>query len=58
MHFQMIDEHGWTQKEPISDCNCILICLKNAPCGIDRKQVERIVKEIENECKTVSDYHW
>ncbi len=53
----MIDEHGWTQKEPISDCNCILNCLKNATCGIDRKEVERIVKEIENECKTVSDYH-
>ena len=29
----MIDEHGWTQKDPISDEECILICLRNAPCG-------------------------
>ena len=36
----------------------ITICLKNTPCGIDKKQVERIIKEIENECEIASDYHW
>ena len=43
----MIDEHGWTQKDPISDDECILICLQNAEqlCGIDKKQVARIIKE-------------
>ena len=40
----MIDEHGWTQKDPISDEECILICLRNAPCGTDRKQVDRLIK--------------
>ena len=27
----MIDEHGWTQKDPISDEECILICLRSNP---------------------------
>ena len=27
----MIDENGWEQRDPISDEECILICLKNAP---------------------------
>jgi hypothetical protein len=43
----MIDKDGWTQRDPISDNECILICLKNAPCGIDRKQVIRLIKRYE-----------
>ena len=46
----MIDEHGWTQKDPISDEECILICLRNAPCGTDRKQVDRLIKISMNLC--------
>ena len=41
----MIDEHGWTQRDPISDEECILICLNNAPCGTDKKQVARLVEK-------------
>ncbi len=44
----MIDENGWSQRDPISDEECILICLKNAPCGTDRKQVMRLIDEIQN----------
>ena len=44
----MIDENGWTQKDPISDKECILICLRNAPCGTDRKQVARLIKNYES----------
>ena len=43
----MIDKDGWTQKDPISDEECILVCLKNCEhlCGIDKKQVARLIKE-------------
>jgi len=44
----MIDKDGWSQRDLIPDCECILICLKNAPCGTDRKQVERLIKEYQN----------
>jgi|TARA_B100000073_G_scaffold11054_1_gene9276 hypothetical protein len=47
----MIDENGWWQRDPISDKECILICLKNAPEGTDRKQVERLIKEFMDEFK-------
>ena len=40
----MIDENGWWQRDPIKDEECILICLQNAPCGTDKKQVERLIK--------------
>ena len=43
----MIDESGWTQRDPISDEECILICLRNAPAGTDRKQVARLIQEYE-----------
>ena len=43
----MIDKDGWTQRDEISDNECILICLKNAPCGTDRKQVIRLIKRYE-----------
>jgi len=31
----------------ISDNELIIICLKNAPCGSDKKQVERLIKNYE-----------
>ena len=43
----MGDKIVWTQKPLISDRDCILLCLKNAPCGTSRKQVERLIKEYE-----------
>jgi len=52
----MIDEHGWTQRDPISDKECILICLRNAPCGTDKKQVERIIKELNGTERLVELY--
>ena len=40
-----VDKHGFTIKPPISDDECITRCLKNIPCGIERKQIERLLKE-------------
>ena len=40
-----VDKHGFTIKPTISDNELILICLNNAPCGCDKKQVERLVKK-------------
>ena len=34
-------------RDPISDEECILICLNNAPCGTDKKQVARLIDEIQ-----------
>ena len=42
-----IDKHGFTIKPTITDTECILICLKNAPAGTDRKQVERLITEYQ-----------
>ena len=50
----MSDKIVWTQKPPISDSECILLCLKNAPCGTNRKQVERLIKDYENQSKSTS----
>ena len=43
-----VDKWGFTIKPLISDVECILLCLKNAPCGTDRKQVIRLIKEYES----------
>jgi len=43
-----VDKWGFTIKPPVCDNEVIIRCLKNAPCGIDRKQAERIIMEIEN----------
>ena len=43
-----VDKWGFTIKPPICDNEVIIRCLKNAPCGIDRKQSERLIKEYEN----------
>ena len=44
-----VDKWGFTIKPPISDIECILICLKNAPCGTDRKQVNSLIQQYQND---------
>ena len=44
-----VDKHGFTIKPPMCDNEVIIRCLKNAPCGIDRKQAERLIKHYENQ---------
>ena len=41
------DANGWSQRAPISDEKCILICLRNCMKldGMDRKQMFRMVEE-------------
>ena len=45
----LVDKHGFSIKPPISDEECILICLKCAPCGTDKKQIERLIARFKNE---------
>jgi len=45
----MSEKIVFSQRPAISDRECILICLKNAPEGTDRKQVARLIKEYESE---------
>ena len=42
-----VDHQGWPKKPPISDRECIYKCLHNCVnlAGLDRKQVERLIKE-------------
>lgn len=42
-----LDKHGFTVKAAISDKEVIRRCLANAPDGIDRKQVQRIIKSLD-----------
>ncbi len=37
-------EFEWTKKDPITDEELLVICLNNAPCGTDRKQVLRLLR--------------
>lgn len=39
-----VDKWGFTIKPPITDNELIIRCLKNAPCGCDRKQALRLIK--------------
>ena len=41
------DKTQFQQQVPWTDDECILICLDNCRnlCGLDKKQVERIIKE-------------
>ena len=43
-----VDRWGFTIKPPISDNELILRCLRNAPCGSDRKQAIRLIKTYED----------
>ena len=42
-----VDKWGFTIKPTITDTELILMCLRNAPCGADKKQAERLVKYYE-----------
>ena len=42
-----IDKWGFTIKPTISDDELILRCLRNAPCGCDRKQAMNLIKTYE-----------
>ena len=44
---ELVDKWGFTIKPSISDDELILRCLRNAPCGSDRKQVMRLIKIYE-----------
>jgi hypothetical protein len=43
-----VDKWGFTIKPPITDDELILMCLRNAPCGSDRKQVLSLIKTYES----------
>ena len=43
-----VDKHGFTIKPPITDNECILSCLKNPHIGLEKKQVDRLVRTYEN----------
>ncbi len=40
----IIDEHGWRQRAPVSDRECIRLCLHNCInlAGLDKEQVKRL----------------
>lgn len=46
-----VDKHGFTIKPSITDDELILMCIKNAPCGADRKQVLALIKKYEDKVK-------
>tara|TARA_Y100001963_G_C6482226_1_gene309517 strand:+ start:146 stop:358 length:213 start_codon:yes stop_codon:yes gene_type:complete len=48
----IIDEHGWRQRAPISDDMCIYQSLCNSEylCGLDKKQVHRLIEEYKQKC--------
>ena len=46
-----VDKHGFTIKPSITDDELILMCIKNAPCGADRKQVLSLIKKYEEKLK-------
>ena len=48
---EVVNEHGFTVRAPISDRECIYKCLDNCRqlAGLDRQQVERLCKEFEME---------
>ena len=46
---EVVNEHGFTVRAPISDRECFYNCLDNCRqlAGLDRKQVARLMKEFE-----------
>jgi hypothetical protein len=42
-----VDKWGFTIKPTISDDELILRCVRNAPCGCDRKQAMNLIKIYE-----------
>ena len=45
----IIDEHGWRQRAPVSDRECIYRCLENCEqlAGLDKKQVQRLMEDFK-----------
>lgn len=41
-----IGSNGRVKRLPISDQEVMIRCLKNAPEGIDKKQVQKLIQEI------------
>ena len=46
-----VDKWGFTIKPSITDDELILMCIKNAPCGADRKQVLALIKKYKEKTK-------
>ena len=46
-----VDHQGWPKKPPISDRECIYLCLDNCEnlAGLDKKQVQRLMTEFKVE---------
>ena len=46
-----VDHQGWPKKPPISDRECIYLCLENCEdlAGLEKKQVQRLMKDFEVE---------
>ena len=49
-----VDKWGFTIKPAITDTECILRCLNNAPCGCDKKQTMRLIKIYEDKINDFS----
>ena len=43
-----IDKYGFSLKPELSDQEVIIRCLQNAPCGVDQKQANKIIKELQS----------
>ena len=46
-----VDRWGFTIKPSISDDDLILMCLRNAPCGSDRKQALQLIQIYEDKVR-------
>tara|TARA_B100001250_G_scaffold195267_1_gene167754 strand:- start:128 stop:352 length:225 start_codon:yes stop_codon:yes gene_type:complete len=46
-----VDHQGWPKKPPISDRECIYLCLDNCEnlAGLDKKQVQRLMTDFKVE---------
>ena len=46
-----VDHQGWPKKAPISDRECIYLCLENCEelSGLDKKQVQRLMEDFKVE---------
>ena len=46
-----VDHNGWPKKPPISDRECIYLCLENCEslAGLEKNQVQRLMKEFQIE---------
>ena len=42
-----VDKDGWRQRAPVSDRECLRICLHNSIslCGVDKEQVKRLYRK-------------